>query len=85
MSLGGRGKSKTNLKKNNLRNYEESKKIVLSKKVLYFNSGYFEKKLSQFFDFVDFRHKKPPLFPIPHTIFHTKYIGMIPTVQIVLH
>ena len=47
---------------------------------------FWEKKLSQFFIFVDFRHKSLFFFPVfhspPHTIFQTKHIRIIPAVQI---
>ena len=60
------------------------KKIVLNKKVLYFYSGYFEKKSCLNFLILQTLGTKNHFFfqfP-PHTIFETKHIGMIPTVQI---
>ena len=45
------------------------KKIVLSKKVLYFNSGYIGKKLSHFIDFVDFTLKKGVFWSYPPHLF----------------
>ena len=50
---------------------------MLSEKVLYFYSGNFEdkKKLSYFFDFLEFRHKKG-VFLLPPYIFCLVSLGM---------
>ena len=65
---------------------ENQKKKFLRKKICIFISGTFwEQRLSHFFDFVDLRHKKNvfwQLFFSFHTIFQTKHVGMILTVQI---